>query len=59
MSAAVLVYQPSTRSTAGKPCAPRVSGGFFLLFLGGGLPKVYQGDFLREKPAEFSLFFAF
>ena len=32
---------------------------FFLLFLGGGLPDVYQGNFLREKPTGFSLFFAF
>ena len=30
-----------------------------MLFLGGGLPDVYQGDFLREKPTGSSLFFAF
>ena len=53
------VYQPSTRSTAGKPCAPRLSGGFLFAVLGAGLPDVYQDDFLREKPAGFSLFFAF
>ena len=51
------VYQPSTRSTAGKPCAPRLSGGFLFAVLGVGLPDVYQGDFLREKPPGSSLFF--
>src|SRR5699024_8971206 len=44
---------------AGKPCAPRLSGGFLFVVLGVGLPDAYQGDFLREKPAGFSLFFAF
>ena len=47
------VYQPSYQVYRGKPCAPRVSGGFFLLVLGAGLPKVYQGHFLREKPGWF------
>jgi len=53
------LYQPSTRSTAEKPCAPRLSGGFLFTVLGVGLPDVYQADFLREKLAGFSLFFAF
>ena len=53
------VYQPSTRSTAGKSCAPRLSGGFLFVVLGVGLPDVYQGDFLSEKPTGFSPFFMF
>ena len=41
----------------GKPCVPRLSGGFLFAVLEAGLPDVYQADFLREKPASFSIFF--
>ena len=58
-----LNHAPSTSRLPGLPpgslARQGFSGGFFLLLLGAGLPKVYQGHFLREKPVGFSLFFAF
>ena len=45
------VYQKK-RESAGKQ-------GFPAFPFSGCLPDVYQGDFLREKPAGFSLFFVF
>ena len=53
----------STSRLPGLPPGSLARQGFpvvlFLLFFGAGLPDVYQDDFLREKPAGFSLFFAF
>ena len=57
--AILVVYQMSTRSTTGKSCGARLSGGSFFVVFRVGLPDVYQSDFLREKPAGFSLFSAF